>query len=314
MRLYTSLLPAGRAINTTFGKSLSNVRFASSKTPSIETAQKYCADSVRKHDYENYLCIPFYPRELQDTQYAIRAFNVELASIRENVSNPVIGKMRTQFWKDTIDKTFAKTPPQQPIALALGEALQRTSLSPMWFKRIINEREENLEDPQFMTIKDMEKYAENTASCLLYLQLESLKIRDVTADHIVSHIGKAIGIATLLRALPFHASQKRLILPAEVTAKHNVVQEDVFRQGHAEGLEDAVFEVATAAHDHLLTARSMLKSVPPSAMPVLISAVPTAKYLEKLEQNNFNAFEPKLQLKSWRLPLDIWTAYRKQQI
>jgi phytoene/squalene synthetase len=117
----------------------------------------------------------------------------------------------------------------------------------MWFKRIINERvrdppvitlyvtqhilmtylagnhqEENLEDPQFMTIKDMEKYAENTASCLLYLQLESLKIRDVTADHIVSHIGKAIGIATLLRALPFHTSQKRLILPAEVTAKVNI--------------------------------------------------------------------------------------------
>lgn len=61
----------------------------------------------RKHDYENYLCIPFYPRELQNAQYAIRAFNVELASIRENVSNPMIGKMRTQFWKETIDKTFA---------------------------------------------------------------------------------------------------------------------------------------------------------------------------------------------------------------
>lgn len=76
-----------------------------------------------------------------------------------------------------------------------------------------------MDDPQFMTIKDMEKYAENTASCLLYLQLESLNVRDVNADHIVSHIGKAIGISTLLRALPFHASQKRLILPAEVTAK-----------------------------------------------------------------------------------------------
>jgi hypothetical protein len=59
-----------------------------------------------------------------------------------------------------------------------------------------------------------------------------------------------------------------------------VVQEDVFRQGHAEGLEDAVFEVATAAHDHLLTARSMLKSVPPSAMPVLISAVSAIMQVE----------------------------------
>ncbi|GAB5589625.1 hypothetical protein Unana1_04525 [Umbelopsis nana] len=314
MRRCNSLRPAGRAIYTRFGQSGRHVRFNSTKSPELESAQKYCADSVRKHDYENYLCIPFYPREIRNAQYALRAFNVELASIREGVSNPAIGKLRTQFWKDTIDKAFANNPPKQPVALALADAMKQVSFSPMWFKRIINEREENLDDPQFMTIKDMEKYAENTASCLLYLQLESLKIRDVNADHIASHVGKVIGISTLLRALPFHASQKRLILPAEVTAKHNIVQEDVFRQGHAEGLEDAVFEVATTAHDHLLTARSMLKSVPPAAMPVILSAVPAAKYLEKLEQSNFNAFEPTLQLKSWRLPLDIWSAYRKHQI
>lgn len=70
-----------------------------------------------------------------------------------------------------------------------------------------------------MTIKDMETYAENTASTLLYLQLESLGVRDVSADHAASHLGKAIGIATLLRALPFHASRRRLVLPAQVTAK-----------------------------------------------------------------------------------------------
>jgi NADH dehydrogenase [ubiquinone] 1 alpha subcomplex assembly factor 6 len=44
---------------------------------------------------------------LRNTQYAIRALNVELASIRENVSKPEIGKMRMQFWKDTIDKIYA---------------------------------------------------------------------------------------------------------------------------------------------------------------------------------------------------------------
>lgn len=36
------------------------------------------------------------------------------------------------------------SPPKQPIALALADALQRASLSPMWFKRIINERVRHL--------------------------------------------------------------------------------------------------------------------------------------------------------------------------
>lgn len=76
-----------------------------------------------------------------------------------------------------------------------------------------------MDDHQFMTIKDMENYSENTQSSLLYLQLESLGVKDVNADHAISHIGKMIGISTFLRSLPFHVSQKRLVLPAEITAK-----------------------------------------------------------------------------------------------
>lgn len=44
-------------------------------------------------------------------------------------------------------------------------------------------------------------------------------------------------------------------------------------RGEIEGLEDAVYDVATAAYDQLLTARSLLKSVPDAAFPVLLSAV-----------------------------------------
>lgn len=73
----------------------------------VYDSNNYDQNTHRKNDYENYLCIPFYPKQVQNAQYAIRAFNVELASIRESVSNAMIGKMRTQFWKDTIDKTFA---------------------------------------------------------------------------------------------------------------------------------------------------------------------------------------------------------------
>ncbi|KAI8881630.1 hypothetical protein K501DRAFT_188514 [Backusella circina FSU 941] len=221
--------------------------------------------------------------------------------------------MRMQFWKDTLDKIYAGNPPQQPIALALTEALKTTNMSAIWMKRIINERTSNLDDHQFMTIKDMESYSENTQSSLLYLQLESLGVKDVNADHVISHLGKMIGISTFLRALPFHVSQKRLVLPAEITAKYDISQENVIR-GNIEGMEDAVYDVATAAYDQLLTARSLLKSVPPEAFPVILAAIPHVKYLESLEKVNFNAFDHKLLKKDWKLPLTLWKAYRSQTI
>ena len=71
-----------------------------------------------------------------------------------------------------------------------------------------------------------------------------------------------------------------MVIPAEITAKHGVNQQDVFRRGPgADGLEDAVFEFATIAHDHLITAREMLNGedmnglVPTAAMPIFLSGV-----------------------------------------
>ncbi|KAI8082896.1 Squalene/phytoene synthase [Halteromyces radiatus] len=221
--------------------------------------------------------------------------------------------MRMQFWKDTIDKVYSGNAPQQPIALALQDSLQHANLSSMWLKRIITERMANLDDHPFMTIKEMEDYGENTASSLLYLQLESLNVRDVQVDHVVSHLGKMMGISTFLRSLPFHLAQKRLVLPVQITAKHNISQEAVMR-GDIERVDDAVFEVATAAYDQLLTARSLLNTVNPEAFPVILSAIPHIRYLERLEQHDFNVFEPKLQRKDWKLPLVLWSSYRNRKI
>lgn len=67
-----------------------------------------------------------------------------------------------------------------------------------------------------------------------------------------------------------------MVIPAEITAKHGVKQEEVFRRGPgAEGIEEAAFEFATLGNDHLLTARSMFeeKKVPRIAMPVFLAGV-----------------------------------------
>lgn len=69
-----------------------------------------------------------------------------------------------------------------------------------------------------------------------------------------------------------------MVIPAEITARHGVSQEDVFRQGgNAKGIDDAVFEFATLANDHLITARDMFKEtgekVPGPVQPVFLAAV-----------------------------------------
>ena len=285
--------------------------------------------------------------------------------------------MRLQFWRDNITRAFAASPPKQPVSILLAHALDdlekrtqgRGKMSKTWFMRIINEREKYMDARPYPTLEILEKYAENTYSTLLYLTLQALPMASVTADHVASHVGKAVGITAVLRGLPLVAfppppnhhsnssslggtldaqrrTQGSVTLPLDVMAKAGVRDEDVLRKGaEAEGLRDAVFEVATRASDHLITARSMLKNVYAGrdvghdfeyegeeehqyergkgksyqqkdeverSFGVFMPAVATELWLNKLQTYDFDVFREELRRREWKLPWKAYFAYRRR--
>lgn len=126
-----------------------------------------------------------------------------------------------------------------------------------------------------MTVDSLTAHAEATSSTMFYLLASLLSLSSPTLDHAASHLGVAQTFTTLLRGLPFHVKHGRMVIPTEITSKHGVVQEEVIRNGHAKGLDSAVFELATLANDHLLTARNIAhqKGVPSGALPILLAGV-----------------------------------------
>jgi len=269
----------------------------------VARARAYCADLVRYdlHHHHNppsrltpyrtsdapsHILQTFIPPSSRDAYLAIRAFNVDVARVADTTSTPTIGMMRMQFWRDTVTKALAGTPPKEPVAILLARAAEdlharsggKSRLSKNWFHRIITTREQHLSNPPYPTLAALEQYAENTYSTMLYLTLSAIPQASLTTDHIASHIGKAMGIAAVLRGIPLIAfppqqplgtsnamtgqsgpTQGAVLLPLDVMADSSLREEDVFRLGSsAPGLRDAVFTVATRANDHLITAREML--------------------------------------------------------
>jgi NADH dehydrogenase [ubiquinone] 1 alpha subcomplex assembly factor 6 len=143
------------------------------------------------------------------------------------------------------------------------------------------------------------RYAENTASSLMYLTLEALGIRDNHADHAASHVGKALGIVTLLRGTRFHAAQDSLYIPVDLQREYKVTATDVLRGPQtpeaAQALADVFYEIASHAHVHLEHARHMLPSAPPGTHAALLPGVRAAMYLEALQKANFNALDEGLE-------------------
>ncbi|KAI8626035.1 squalene/phytoene synthase [Xylariaceae sp. FL1651] len=254
----------------------------------VDKARQYCVAQLRQSDYDSFLIRNFIPKTRQDAYDAFRALNLELVRLPELVSNPTIGQLRMQFWRDAINNTFTGRPPKEPIMILLHNVLSRLAAnSPesnhgsikFWLLRLINTREKYMDNRPFTSISALEEYAENTYSTIMYSTLAALSVNSMHMDHLASHIGKACGIAAVCRGIPVLASPTPsvkspsganvaasrnpvLLLPLDVMAEAGVREEDVYRQGpEAEGFQDAVFKVATRANDHLITAREMLKNL-----------------------------------------------------
>ncbi|KAK5698723.1 hypothetical protein LTR97_006371 [Elasticomyces elasticus] len=255
----------------------------------ISRARTHCAALLRSSDTPSSLLLPYIPQSSLDAYLALRAFNLEIARTADTTSTPTIATLRLQFYRDAVTKALEGNPRKQPVAILLSKAAadvrERSgrSWSKSWFMRVIDTREKYLSNAPYTSLSALETYAENTYSTLLYLTLQSLPMSSVTADHIASHIGKATGIAAVLRGLPIiafpgprnkHSNQNQfggdvgasrqgaVTLPLDIMAEAGVREEDVLRNGSsAKGLRDAVFKVATRANDHLITARQLLESV-----------------------------------------------------
>lgn len=72
----------------------------------VVTPLQYATSAVRLSDSDSFYPSFFYTSSSRPAYLAIKALNIELASIDDNVSNPVVGRMRYQWWRDAIKGAF----------------------------------------------------------------------------------------------------------------------------------------------------------------------------------------------------------------
>ena len=79
------------------------------------------------------------------------------------------------------------------------------------------------------------------------------------ADHAASHLGKAQGIVTVIRGVPYHSRRGVVLLPPDLLLHFGVSPSDVLRGSGEKPLRDAIFEVASAAHQQLDKVRCQIE-------------------------------------------------------
>jgi phytoene synthase len=264
---------------------------------------------VQTHDRDRFLTALFAPAAAREALFAVYAFNYEVAKIRETVSEPMLGRIRLQWWRDSIAQIYAgEAPRQHEVVLALAQAIGTRGLTRARFERIIDAREADLADAPPADVAALEAYAEASAAPLVHLALEALGVGDEAAMAAGRAVGIAYALAGLLVATRFQARMRRTYLPADLLAARGVeFHRTLYELKPAPGLAEIAAIVAARARAHLDAARALRRAVPRAALPALLPAVLAARSLARLARANHDLLSPRLARpdggKAWRLTL-----------
>lgn len=270
--------------------------------------------ALRRNDRQRYQTALFAPPERRDALFALYAFNFEIARIREAAREPLLSRVRLQWWRETVDEIYAGAKPRRhDVVEALAAAIRNHGLSRGSFDALLDARETDLSDDPPPTLAALEAYADGSSASLVRLALEALGARDEGTTAAGRTVGIAYSLAGLLAAVPFHARMKRVFLPAELIERHNLdIERTLFELKTTPALAEIVKDVAACARARLAEGRAMRSAVSRQALPALLPAVIVAhrlKLLDRLRQNVFDArWSSPDGLQSWRL---FWAALRR---
>ncbi|PWR23674.1 phytoene/squalene synthase family protein [Zavarzinia compransoris] len=249
------------------------------------------ADFVRAHDPDRFLTAVFAAPDRRDDLLALYAFNYEVARVREVVSDAMIGQIRLQWWRDALDEiALGREPRQHEVVTPLAAAIRRHALPLATFERVLEARELDLDDQPPPHLASLGSYLDGAAGGLFELALAVLGSGHDEAHEAAHAAGIGVGLAGLLRALPFHAGANRLYLPADLMAQHGVSRDDLVAGRSSPGLRALVGELAGHARRHLDDAARAARDLPRGALPALLPVALARGWLGEIAHAGHDPF------------------------
>ena len=272
----------------------------------------FCAELVRSHDFPRYVSTLFVPAEQRRALLALYAFNVEISRVHEQVSQPLPGEMRLQWWTDMLAGTDHGGVEGNPVAAELMLAIRNWRLPVERLSRLIDEHQFDLYNDPMPTMAALEGYINDTSSALFSLGALIAGRPSEAVDHLARHAGLALGFVQVIAALPRDASRRQLFVPQQVLESHGCGIEEVFTGKQTPKLRAALDQLLGEARGHLKTAYALLADVPPQMRPLFLPLAMVERDLQRMSRADNDPFMPHTTSR-FRTLWTLWRASRSRQ-
>jgi len=267
----------------------------------------HCEHLVREHDKDRFLATLFAPAERRGPLFALYAFDLEIASIRDRVREPMPGEIRAQWWREVLSGERSGEAASHPVAAALTETVARFALPRERLIDLVEAHAFDLYDDPMANYDVLDGYLRRTAATMFDL---ATLICGGAAAYAAERAGLAYGITALLRAFALHASRRQLFVPVQFL-ELGTTPEEIFAGRSSPWLINALGMLRTRARESLVGFEAELPRVPAAALPALLPVALIPGYLALMDRKDYDPFHTSIEVPQWRRQWVLWRATRR---
>ncbi|RIY03441.1 phytoene/squalene synthase family protein [Aureimonas flava] len=253
------------------------------REPAFADAYAECARIVQEGDPDRAVSVGFAPESCRDGLWALYAFALETARVRDHVSQPLPGEIRLQWWRDRLNAEDAEPEAAgqgSPIATALADTVRRHDLPLDAFDRYLDARIFDLYADPMGDRPEFEAYAGETQSAVIMLAAMILDRAEAPkAADAAGHAGVAACAAWIVRDAARHRARHQVFAPADLLAATGLDASGWLVGGSA--AEPARQAVIAFAREHEQRAEAQVARLAPSLRPALLPALFAARSIER---------------------------------
>lgn len=264
---------------------------------------QYCLAQLKRYDHDRYLAVLLAPADLRPKLAALYAFEVELERVPHTVSEPMLGEIRFQWWRDVLESLTPASRPGHEVAEALAETLFDTDLDPAGLLPLVDVHADRLTAEPSATLDAWVAEARRAATTSLQARLALLNCGDAENDAMLS-LEVAAQMARLLRSLPFYAGAQHLILPLDLMGEHDVDPHDVFQGVARPGLKALIGDLLQEAERHYIAGEKLDVSSPALLHGLLPTAL-TSLYVKRMRARSFDPLRHNSDVPAFRRQLRL---------
>lgn len=274
---------------------------------------KHCAGLVRAGDRDRYLATLFAPEEARGALFALYAFSLETARIRDLAREPIPGEIRLQWWREVLLGERSGEAAANPVAAAMLDTIARHKLSNERLVDLIEAHRFDIYDEPMASVAELQSYASKTDGTIFEAAGQILQGGiELSLAPLATEAGLAQTMANMLALLPRHAARHQLYLPLELLRHYGATAEDLFALRATGELRAVLAELRLRARRHLERVGESLAKAPPQVQPAFLPLAPLRLWLLAMERPDYDPFQPP-EIAPWRRQWRIWRAAKKPQ-